>query len=157
MQNTVKTCAERILDILVPAWQVAYAARVKQIIDNIFKDNSHPLHKYLTLIPSGRRLRQKGCAPRDLGHRSSHAQSACPMRVIRLIMYALPSICTNHVSTIVSQLYVCMLYHWQSKSITAIQIVRVHVCVRVRVLLLLMLSWIFGYESEYILSARHYY
>ena len=99
------------------------AARVKQITKKILGDKNHPLHKELTFLPSGRRLRQKGYAPRYMGHHSSHAQSASTATVIRFIMYALPCICTNHVYTIVSPFYVCMLYHWQSKSLTAIQVI----------------------------------
>ena len=32
---------------------------VERITENILRDNNHPLHKELTFLPSGRRLRQE--------------------------------------------------------------------------------------------------
>ena len=122
----VKTCGERILGTPGPAWEVAYAARVKQITENILGDKNHPLHKEFRLFPYGLRLRQKRVRTKRFGASFIPCSiSMYNMTVIRFIMYALPSICTNHFYTIISPFYVYMLHHWQSNSLTAIKVIYV--------------------------------
>ena len=106
----MKNCAGCILGIPVPACEAAYTARVKQLTHNILGDNTHPLHKELNISPV--------CTPSEAEEGAIQniwgiVQSACTPTV----MHALPNICTNHFYTIVSPLYICMLYHWQSKSL----------------------------------------
>lgn len=58
MLERVQRYGRRICGVPVTSWHKVYEEKAKQLAQKIMDDSMHPLNKYFSYLPSGRRLRQ---------------------------------------------------------------------------------------------------
>ena len=54
--NRVRKCADKINGAKVPHWGNIYEGRIRQVTNEILRENRHPLHRFFQYLLFGRRL-----------------------------------------------------------------------------------------------------